>query len=110
MIRIDVSLLGQTFTLSCRKDEVDALREAVDYLNKKMNAIRDSGRVRGNDRIAITAAIAIAAELLQANTELLQLKTTQKPFQDMSPAEIRQKLTDMNAVLDKALAPQENLF
>ena len=39
MIRIDVSLLGQTFTLSCRKDEVDALREAVDYLNKKMNII-----------------------------------------------------------------------
>ena len=64
MIQIDVSIMGQTYKLACKEGEEAALREAVAYLDEKMCAIRDAGKIKGNDRIAVMAALGIAAELL----------------------------------------------
>lgn len=103
MIQIDVSIMGQPYRLACREGEEGALREAVAYLDEKMCGIRDAGKIKGNDRIAVMAALGIAAELLTT-------KTAEGPFSDMTIAEVRQKIADMHTVLDAALAPQENLF
>jgi cell division protein ZapA len=68
-----------------------------------MCQLRDSGKVRGTDRIAVMAALSVAAEFLS-------VKSPQGPLSDMSILEVKQKLEAMHTVLDKALAPQENLF
>lgn len=103
MIQLDVSIMGQAYKLACREGEESALREAVAYLDEKMCAIRDAGKIKGNDRIAVMAALGIAAELLAT-------KSTEGPFADMTLAEVNQKIATMHAVIDVALAPQENLF
>lgn len=103
MIHLDVTILGQPYRLSCREGEERTLREAVSYLDGKMSALRDSGKVRGTDRIAVMAALSVAAEFLS-------VKSPQGPLSDMSILEVKQKIEAMNTVLDKALAPQENLF
>jgi len=103
MIQIDVSIMGQAYKLACKEGEEPALREAVAYLDEKMCAIRDAGKIRGNDRIAVMAALGIAAELLAT-------KSVEGPFADMTLAEVKQKIATMHAVIDVALAPQENLF
>ncbi|MGE5650329.1 cell division protein ZapA [Noviherbaspirillum sp. UKPF54] len=103
MIQLDVSIMGQAYKLACREGEESALREAVAYLDEKMCAIRDAGKIKGNDRIAVMAALGIAAELLAT-------KSAEGPFADMTLAEINQKIAAMHAVIDVALAPQENLF
>lgn len=103
MIQLDVSIMGQAYKLACREGEESALREAVAYLDEKMCAIRDAGKIKGNDRIAVMAALGIAAELLST-------KSTEGPFADMTLAEVMQKIAAMHAVIDVALAPQENLF
>ncbi|KIF83315.1 cell division protein ZapA [Noviherbaspirillum autotrophicum] len=103
MIQLDVSIMGQAYKLACREGEESALREAVAYLDEKMCAIRDAGKIKGNDRIAVMAALGIAAELLAT-------KSTEGPFADMTLAEVNQKIAAMHAVIDVALAPQENLF
>jgi cell division protein ZapA len=103
MIRLDVTILGQNYTLSCNKGEEDTLQEAVAYLDGKMRAIRDSGKIKGNDRIAVMASIAIAAELLLT-------KSPQGPFYGLTVSEVKQHFAALNAVLDTALTPQENLF
>ncbi|MEN9864782.1 MAG: hypothetical protein RL748_372 [Pseudomonadota bacterium] len=102
-IALDVFIMGQSYKLMCKPGEETALREAVAYLDGKMCAIRDSGKVKGTDRIAVMAALGIAAEFLSA-------KSPQGPFADMSVSEVRQKIAKMNDVLDQALTPQENLF
>ena len=38
--------------------------EAVDYLNRKMQEIKDQGKINGLDRIAIMAALNISHEFL----------------------------------------------
>ena len=103
MIQIDVTIIGQSYRLMCREEEEKKLREAVAYLDGKMCAIRDAGKVRGNDRIAVMASLAIAAELLAT-------KSPSGPLSEMTMAEIKQKMEAMNNVLDQALIPQENLF
>jgi cell division protein ZapA len=101
--QLDVSIMGHAYKLACKEGEEEALREAVAYLDEKMCAIRDAGKVKGNDRIAVMAALGVAAELLAT-------KSPQGPLSDMTMSEVRQKISSMHAVLDTALAPQENLF
>lgn len=103
MIHLDVNIMGQSYRLACRDGEERTLREAVSYLDGKMCQLRDSGKVRGTDRIAVMAALSVAAEFLS-------VKSPQGPLSDMSILEVKQKLEVMHTVLDKALAPQENLF
>lgn len=103
MIHLDVLIMGQSYRLACREGEQQTLREAVNYLDGKMCALRDSGKVKGTDRIAVMAALSVAAEFLS-------VKSPQGPLGDQSMLEVKQKLEAMNSVLDQALAPQENLF
>ena len=103
MIYLDVTIMGQPYRLSCREGEQQTLREAVSYLDAKMGALRDSGKVKGTDRIAVMAALSVAAEFLS-------VKAPQGPLSDHSILEVKQKLEAMHKVLDSALTPQENLF
>jgi len=103
MINLDVLIMGQPYRLACRDGEQKTLREAVAYLDAKMCALRDSGKVRGTDRIAVMAALSVAAEFLS-------VKSPQGPLSDMTMMEVKQKLESMHAVLDTVLAPQENLL
>ncbi|MCC6071158.1 cell division protein ZapA [Massilia sp. GCM10020059] len=103
MIHLDVTIMGTPYRLVCKEGEQATLKEAVAYLDAKMTALRDSGKVKGNDRIAVMAAISVAAEFLS-------VKSPQGPLSDMSILEVKQKLSAMHTVLDSALTPQENLF
>jgi cell division protein ZapA len=103
MIQLDVTIMGQPYRLACKQGEEGALQEAVSYLDSRMCTIRDAGKVKGNDRIAVMAALGIAAELLST-------KSGEGPFSNLTIAEVQQKIASMHAVLDAALTPQENLF
>ena len=103
MIQLDVTIMGHPYSLLCKDVESETLKQAVKYLDDRMCNIRDAGKVKGNDRIAVMAALGIAAELLAS-------KSTDGPFADMTLAEVKQQVATMHTVLDAALAPQENLF
>ncbi|CUI05194.1 cell division protein ZapA [Massilia antarctica] len=103
MIQLNVMIMGSSYRLVCKEGEERTLQEAVSYLDGKMCALRDSGKVKGNDRIAVMAALNMAAEFLS-------VRTPQGPLSEMTILEVKQKLADMHTVLDNALTPQENLF
>lgn len=103
MSQLDVSIMGQPFKLSCKAGEEAELQRAVRYLDERMVGIRDAGKVKGNDRIAVLAALGIAAELLA-------MKAPQGPLSDMSMSVVQEKIALMHVVMDSALTPQENLF
>jgi len=103
MIQVDVTIMDQPYRLTCKEGEDRALKEAAALLDKKMTGIRESGKIKGNDRIAVMAALSMAAEFLTA-------KAPAGPLSDMSLLEMQQKIGAMHKVLDSALTPQENLF
>lgn len=103
MTHLDVTIMGQPYRMVCKEGEERALREAARFLDGKMNTIRDAGKVKGNDRIAVLAALSVAAEFLS-------VKSPQGPLSEFTILEVKQKIDAMHAVLDSALTPQENLF
>ena len=103
MIHLDVNIMGNPYRLVCKEDEQATLKEAVAYLDGKMCSLRDSGKVKGTDRIAVMAALSMAAEFLST-------KAPEGPLSELSILEVKQKIGAMHNVLDDALAPQENLF
>jgi len=95
---LQINVMGREFRVACPEDEHKELLEAVDYLNKKMDEIRDNGKVIGIERIAIMAALNIAHELL----------TTKVGGFDM--AALKRRMQSMETTLDQALRDQSKLF
>ena len=90
---LQINVMGREFRVACPEDEQKGLLEAVDYLNRKMNEIRDAGKVIGLERIAIMAALNIAHELMQ-----------QKQRVDSDAGTLAQHLQTLRSKLDGALA------
>jgi cell division protein ZapA len=65
---VDVHIMGRDFTVSCTDEERPGLINAVNFLDKKMRDIRDSGKVIGAERIAIMTALNLAHELLNSKS------------------------------------------
>ena len=98
------SLLGREFRVGCPEGEEKPLLASVEYLNRKLKEVRDTGKVVGNERIAIMAALNIAHEFMSNNG-----KGGAAPSVDNSA--IRRRILAMQETLESALAAdQENLF
>jgi len=95
---MQISIMGREFRVACEPDEQKALLEAVDYLNRKMQEIKEQGKITGLDRIAIMAALNISHEFM----------TTRIGNFDVS--EIKRRIMNIEATLDQAFAEQEKLF
>ncbi len=102
---LTVSLLGREFRVACPEGEERQLLAAAEYLNRKLKEVRDTGKVVGNERIAIMAALNIAHESMSkpgnASSGGSALEATQ----------IRRRIAALQETLDTALAAdQEKLF
>ncbi|MEW5973221.1 MAG: cell division protein ZapA [Pseudomonadota bacterium] len=64
-VPVDISILDKEYRVACPPSERDALERSARYLDAKMREIRHTGKVIGNDRVAVMAAINITHELLQ---------------------------------------------
>lgn len=95
---VDVNILGREFRVACTKDEKADLLKAVDYLDRNMREIRDSGKVIGVERIAIMAALNFAHELLSMNVDGVDL------------GEVRRRIAEMRTMIDEVLSAQDDLF
>jgi cell division protein ZapA len=95
---LQITIMGRDFRVACPEDEQAGLLEAVDYLNKKMVEIRDTGKVIGLERIAIMAALNIAHELLSTKVGGFDI------------GEVKRRMTRMETVIDQAMSEQAKLF
>jgi cell division protein ZapA len=63
--KLSVRILEKEYYITCPLEERSDLLDSAEFLNAKMRAIRDTGKVVGLDRIAVIAALNMASELLQ---------------------------------------------
>ncbi|MFZ4552132.1 MAG: cell division protein ZapA [Aquabacterium sp.] len=68
MKQIEVSIMGQSYLLGCPEGGEERLREAVVQLDREMCAIRDSGKLKARERIAVLAALNLAYILVDRPT------------------------------------------
>ena len=57
MKQMEVTILGQSYLLGCPEGGERDLLEAVENVDSEMSAIRDGGKVKARERIAVLAAL-----------------------------------------------------
>lgn len=60
--------MGQSYLLGCPDGGEAALSKAVSQVDREMSAIRDAGRVKARERIAVLAALNLAYQLAESGT------------------------------------------
>jgi cell division protein ZapA len=70
--QIEVQIMGQSYLLACPAGGESALIDAVERVDTAMCRIRDAGKVKARDRIAVLASLNLAFELSQKESEGLQ--------------------------------------
>ena len=95
---VNVSIMGKDYMVACGEDEKQDLMRSADYLDRKMREIRDSGKIIGTDRIAVMAALNIAHELLNQDSE-----------GDSSQSAIRDRIMSLSSKIEDALHESRQL-
>ena len=63
MKQIEVQIMGQGYVLGCPEGGEARLGEAVAKVDEAMCKIRDAGKIKARDRIAVLAALNLAFDL-----------------------------------------------
>jgi cell division protein ZapA (FtsZ GTPase activity inhibitor) len=113
---VTISVMGREFRVGAPAGEERQLMASVDLLNEKMKEIRDSGKVVGNERIAIMAALNLAHEHLHSanashtSTEKRAVSGASQAIVTIDEAYVRGKMNTFESIIDKAITDQEKLF
>ena len=65
MKQIEVTILGQVYMLGCPEGGEAMFRNAVTAVDQEMTLIRDAGKVKARERIAVLAALNLAFQLAE---------------------------------------------
>jgi cell division protein ZapA len=65
MKQIEATILGQSYVLGCPDGGEASLLAAVAAVDTEMSAIRDAGKVKARERIAVLAALNLAYKLAE---------------------------------------------
>ena len=63
MKQIEVQIMGQGYVLGCPEGGENRLASAVEKVDEAMCKIRDAGKIKARDRIAVLAALNLAFDL-----------------------------------------------
>lgn len=63
MKQLEVTILGQSYILGCPDGGEALLGAAVATVDREMSDIRDAGKIRARERIAVLAALNLAYQL-----------------------------------------------
>jgi len=102
--------MGQPYTLACSEDGAAELLAAVRKVDAAMTGIRDAGKVKARDRIAVLACIHIAHELIQREaTQAAPVDVELAPEPPEQDRVADERLASLVARLDQALAGDDKL-
>ncbi len=75
MKQMEVTIMGQSYLLGCPEGGEAALTSAVAQVDREMSAIRDAGKVKARERIAVLAALNLAYQLADTSREAPVMST-----------------------------------
>jgi cell division protein ZapA len=76
MRQMEVTIMGQSYILGCPEGGELALLEAVGQVDREMSAIRDGGKVKARERIAVLAALNLAYALTERPAEATPIEAS----------------------------------
>ena len=113
MKQLEVQIMGQSYLLGCPEGGEQRLLDAVEKVDSAMCKIRDAGKVKARDRIAVLAALNLAFDLTEKPAPVVQ--TTSFAGSDATLTGIRNladdvRLAQLMVRIDKALGDDGRLL
>lgn len=115
MKQLEVQIMGQSYLLGCPEGGDGRLLEAVEKVDTAMCKIRDAGKVKARDRIAVLAALNLAFDVADRGLPILQqpaFASSELPSSAHAAAQgdDDQRLTSLVQRLDRALGDDGRLL
>ncbi len=101
MNQIEVSIMGQSYLLGCPEGGETRLRDAVSQVDREMCAIRDSGKLKARERIAVLAALNLAYALAAPETKHAKAAPTQADVDLPAPEYLDNLIARLDTALDQ---------
>ena len=87
--QLDVQIMGQSYILGCPEGGEERLLGAVRKVDEAMCKIRDAGKIKARDRIAVLAALNLAFELSELPDDTAsQTAAAREPMNEAASATI----------------------
>jgi cell division protein ZapA len=99
--QLEVQIMGQSYLLGCPEGGQARLLAAVDKVDQAMCKVRDAGKIKARDRIAVLAALNLAFEQTDATDDAQA--TTEAPSTENTSATDNARLELLLKKLDHAL-------
>ena len=100
MKQVEVTILGQGYVLGCPEGGESLLSQAVADVDREMSAIRDSGKVKARERIAVLAALNMAYQLAEKRLQAPAAAQPAEPVGDPDSIDVAGLVRRIDAVLD----------
>ena len=101
MKQIEVSIMGQSYLLGCPEGGEARLRDAVAQVDREMCAIRDSGKLKARERIAVLAALNLAYALAAPEAKPAKSTVTQADVDLPAPEYLDNLIARLDTALDQ---------
>ncbi|MFZ2989316.1 cell division protein ZapA [Ideonella sp.] len=92
MKQMEVTILGQSYLLACPEGGEAQLQAAVTLVDHEMSAIRDAGKVKARERMAVLAALNLAFLLAE------------RPAQAAEPDRAPERAAEADPLLEQLIA------
>jgi cell division protein ZapA len=112
MKQIEVQIMGQSYLLGCPDGGEAQLRDAVDRVDAAMCKIRDAGKVKARDRIAVLASLNLAFDLAaqQSAAAAAAVSAPAAATTEGDAGDADAKAAQLIQKLDQALAGDDHLL
>lgn len=108
--QLEVQIMQQTYLLACPEGQETRLLDAVERVDTAMTRIRDAGKVRARERIAVLAALNLAFELADQQARAASAPAAEPASQPHMPADEAVLLQSLVTRLDEALGEDGQLI
>ena len=99
MKQVEVTIMGQGYILGCPEGGESLLATAVASVDREMSAIRDGGKVKARERIAVLAALNLAYLLAEQRQAPASAEPAPLPTQPNLEANLEEE-----ALLDRLIS------
>jgi cell division protein ZapA len=110
MKQVEVSILGQVYMLGCPEGGETLLASAVAGVDREMTAIRDAGKVKARERIAVLAALNLAYMLAERGPAAAPSTTMPGPAAAADASELGPDLDALLRRVDQVLSDDGRLL
>ncbi|HUR90233.1 MAG TPA: cell division protein ZapA [Ramlibacter sp.] len=107
--QVEVQIMGQSYLLACPEGGEQRLLEAVEKVDTAMCKIRDAGKVKARDRIAVLAALNLAFDVADRSPQIQATQLAHAPAPNGNDA-ADPRLGNLMVRLDRALGDDGRLI